>query len=93
MEFSPSKLKMAALVAVNMAATVLALNYGVHVGSAYAYSKFCIPQDVWDVARSFVTTASPVCSFLLNTMQVTQNNFAIVITTTVTTLAATALKA
>ncbi len=79
---------MAALVAVKTAATVLALNYGVHVGSSYAYSKFCVPQDVWDIARSFVTTASPVCAFLLNTMQVTQNNFAVAITTTVASLLA-----
>lgn len=93
MEFSPSKLKMAALVAGTTAATVLALNYGAHVGSAYAYGKFCVPQDVWDMARSFVTTASPVCTFLLNTMQVTQNNFAVVITTTIAALAAGVLKA
>ncbi len=81
-----------ALVAAKTAAAVLALNYGVHVGSSYAYSKFCVPQDMWDVARSFVTTASPVCSFLLNAMQVTQNNFALVITTTFASLAAAALK-
>lgn len=83
---------MAALVAVKTAATVLALNYGVHVSSAYAYSKFCVPQDMWDIARSFVTTASPVCSFLLNTMQVTQNNFAVVITTSIASLLAAGLK-
>jgi len=83
---------MASIVALKTAATVLALNYGAHVGSAYAYSKFCVPQDVWDVARSFVTTASPVCSFLLTTMQVTQNNFAIVVTTTIASLTAAALK-
>ncbi len=82
-----------ALVAAKTAATVLALNYGVHVGSSYAYSKLCVPQDVWDIARSFVTTASPVCTFLLNTMQVTQNNFMIVVTTTLASLAASALKA
>ena len=81
-----------AMVAVQAAAATLALNYGVHVGSAYAYSKFCVPQEVWDVARSFVTTASPVCSFLLNTMQVTQNNFAVVITTSVASLLAAGLK-
>ena len=82
-----------ALVAAKTAVTLLALNYGVHVGSSYAYSKFCVPQDVWDVARSFVTTASPVCTFLLNKMQVTQNNFVVVVTTTIGSLAAAALKA
>lgn len=81
-----------ALVAAKTAMTVLAINYGVHVGSAYAYSKLCVPQDVWDMARSFVTTASPVCTFLLNTMQVTQNNFMVVVTTTIASLAAAAVK-
>jgi hypothetical protein len=83
---------MAALVAVKTAALAIAMNYGVHVGSSYAYSTLCIPQTVWDVARSFATTASPVCSFLLNTMQVTQSNFAVVITTTLATIASGVLK-
>lgn len=83
---------MAAIVAVKTAMSVLAVNYGVHVGSSYAYGIFCVPQDVWDLARSFVTTASPVCSFLLNTMQVTQSNFAVVITTSLVSLVAAGLK-
>jgi hypothetical protein len=83
---------MAALVAVQTAVLAVAMNYGVHVGSSYAYSKLCVPQTVWDITRSFVTTASPVCSFLLTTMQVTQNNFAVVITTTLATMAAGVLK-
>ena len=83
---------MAALVAVKTAALAVAMNYGVHVGSSYVYSTLCIPQTVWDVARSFATTASPVCSFLLSTMQVTQSNFAVVITTTLATIASGALK-
>lgn len=81
-----------ALVAVKAAALALAVNYGVHVGSSYAYMKFCVPQTVWDVAQSFVTTASPVCSFLLTTMQVTQSNFAVVITTTLAAIATGMLK-
>ena len=83
---------MTAVVAIKTAASVLAINYGVHVGSSYAYGKFCVPQDVWDVARSFVTTASPVCSFLLNAMQITQNNFAVVVTTTFASLLAAGLQ-
>jgi hypothetical protein len=83
---------MAALVAVKTAALALAANYGVHVGSSLAYGYFCVPQSVSDIARSFVTTASPVCSFLLSTMQVTQGNFALVITTTLAALTAGALK-
>ena len=83
---------MAALVAVKTAALAIAMNYGVHVGSSYAYGKLCVPQTVWDVARSFVTTASPVCAFLLSTMQVTQSNFAVVLTTTVASIVAGVLK-
>lgn len=83
---------MAALVAVKTAAMALAINYGVHVGSSYAYSKLCLPQSVWDIATSFAATASPVCTFLLGTMQVTQGNFAVIITTTLASLASGALK-
>jgi hypothetical protein len=43
-----------------------------------------MPQSVWDLLlQSVVTTASPVCSFVLNTMQATQTNYATLITTTV----------
>lgn len=83
---------MAALLAVQTAAIAVAINYGVHVGASIAYTSVCIPQTVWDVARSFATTASPVCSFLLSTMQVTQSNFAVVITTTLAAVAAGVLK-
>ena len=74
------------------AGIALAMNYGVHVGSSYAYTKYCVPQTVWDIAHSFATTASPVCTFLLNTMQVTQSNFAVVITTTLVGILANVLK-
>jgi hypothetical protein len=83
---------MAALVAVKTAALALAANYGVHVTASLAYGYVCVPQSVADLARSFVTTASPVCSFLLSTMQVTQSNFAVVITTTLAAAAAGVLK-
>jgi hypothetical protein len=70
--------------AMKTAALALAINYGVHVGSSWAYSKVCMPQSVWDLLlQSVVTTASPVCSFVLNTMQATQTNYATLITTTV----------
>lgn len=81
-----------ALVVLKAAGLALAMNYGVHVGASYAYAKVCIPQTIWDIAHSFATTASPVCSFLLTTMQVTQNNFAVVITTTLVTAATGLLK-
>jgi hypothetical protein len=84
---------MATIVAVKAVALALAANYGVHVGSSVAYSYLCVPQSIADIARSFVTTASPVCSFLLSTMTVTQGNFATIITTTLAAIAAGALKA
>jgi hypothetical protein len=65
------------------AATALVLNYGVHIGSTLAYAKLCVPQDIWDLAQSLATTSSPLCSTLLSVMQVTQNNYAVVLTTTV----------
>lgn len=83
---------MATLVAIKTAALAVAVNYGVHVGASVAYARFCVPNSVWDVAQSIVTTASPVCSFLLSTMQITQNNFAIVITTTLAGIASGILK-
>lgn len=78
---------------VKTAALLLAGNYGVHVGTAVAYAKVCVPQDVWDIARSFVTTASPVCSFLLNAMQVTQTNFALILATSLASGMTSLLKA
>jgi hypothetical protein len=83
---------MATLIAVKTAALALAMNYGVHVGSSFAYGRLCVPQTVWDVAQSFATAASPFCSFVLNTMQVTQSNFALVVTTTLAAIVAGALK-
>ena len=83
---------MATLVAVKTVALALAANYGVHVTSSLAYGYLCVPQSVTDIARSFVTTASPICSFLLSTMTVTQGNFATIITTTLAAMAAGALK-
>lgn len=81
-----------ATAAVTAAAIGLGVNYGVHVVSALAYGKFCIPESVWDVAQSLVSAASPVCSALLQTMALTQNNYAAVITTAVATTLAGALR-
>lgn len=83
---------MAVVVAVKAAVLAVAANYGVHVGASYAYGQLCVPQSIVDIARSFATTASPVCSFLLSTMQVTQNNFAVVITSSLAAIAAGLLK-
>ena len=81
-----------ALVTIKTAALALAMNYGVHVGSSIAYAKFCVPETIWDIGKSFVATASPVCGFLLNTMQVTQNNLAVVMSTTLVSVAASYLR-
>lgn len=81
-----------ALVATKAALLAMTLNYGVHLGSSFAYMKFCLPQDLYDTARAFVTTASPMCTMLLSTMQLTQNNVAVVITTSIAAIVAGALK-
>lgn len=72
-----------ALVALKVAALALGANYGVHVASALAYGRWCVPESVWGIASSIVTTASPVCSLLLSAMTVTQNNYALILTTTI----------
>lgn len=72
-----------ALVLLKTAGGALLLNYGAHVGSSWAYHEFCTPKTIWEVAQSLVTTASPVCSFLLSVMQTTQNNYAAVISTSI----------
>lgn len=77
--------------AVKAVGATLAMNYGVHIGSSLVFESLCIPHSVWDLARSVVSTASPVCGFLLNTMQLTQNAFAVTITTTVAALVANSL--
>lgn len=83
---------MAAVVAAKTAVVAVAMNYGVHVSASLAYNEFCVPQSFWDIGHSFVATASPVCSFLLSSMQFTQNNFAVVITSTLASIAAAVLK-
>lgn len=77
--------------AVKAVAATLAMNYGVHVGSSLAFESLCVPHTIWEVAQSVVSVASPVCGFLLNTMQMTQNTFAVTLTTTVAALVAGAL--
>lgn len=57
----------------------LGLNYGVHYTSVRLYDVYCIPHNLGEIVQSFITTASPVCSVLMNTMAVTQNNYAVTI--------------
>lgn len=77
---------------IQTAGLTLTLNYGVHVAASWAYHEFCTPKSIWELTQSFVTTASPVCSFLLSTMQVTQHNYATVITTSLLTAVTGMLK-
>ena len=81
-----------ALVILKTAGIVLGANYGAHVVAGSLYGKFCIPENVCGIARSIVATASPVCSTLLNVMTITQNNYAVVLTTTIAGVVATVLK-
>lgn len=74
---------MAAMIALKTAGIALGLNYGVHLGSSVAYAKLCVPQSIWDLGRSIMTTASPMCSVLISTVQVTQTNYAAILTTTI----------
>jgi hypothetical protein len=78
--------------AMKTVALALALNYGVHVGASLAYAKMCMPETVWDIARSMVATASPVCSFLVSTIQATQTNFGTLVSSTLLGMAVTALR-
>ena len=77
--------------AIKAVGITLAMNYGVHIGSSLAFESVCVPHSIWEVAQSVVSVASPVCGFLLNTMQVTQNTVAVTLTTTVAALVAKAL--
>jgi hypothetical protein len=70
----------------------LGLNYGVHYASARLYDTYCVPHSLNEIVRTFASTASPVCGFLLQTMTLTQNNYAVVLTATLTTTLANVLK-
>lgn len=81
-----------ALVVAKTALLSLGLNYGVHYTSARLYDMMCVPHSITGFLTSLATTASPVCEFLLNTMMVTQSNYAVVLTATLTSALASAVK-
>lgn len=81
-----------ALVFVKTTSSVLGLNYAVHYAAATLYNSVCVPKTIWDIPSSLVTVSSPACSFFINMIQLTQNNFVILATTTVTSYLATVLK-
>ena len=82
----------AALAVVKTGLLSLGLNYGVHYTSARLYDTICIPHTVHDIFQSLATTASPVCGFILHAMTATQNNYAVVLTATLTSALVNALK-
>ena len=65
------------------AGMTVALNYGAHTIAAVSYDHLCVAHSVWDIPYSLVATASPVCSFLVSVIQLTQTNFASVLSTTI----------
>jgi hypothetical protein len=65
---------------IKTAGLAMSLNYGAHVSASWAYHQFCTPKSFWDIAQSLISTASPMCSFVLSTMQTTQHNYATVLT-------------
>ena len=58
------------------------VNYGVHFVSARFYDTFCVPHSIVEIAQTLVTTASPVCSTAIGIVQMTQSNYASIITIT-----------
>ena len=56
------------------------INYAVHFASARFYDAFCVPHTFAEIAQTLVTTASPVCSTAINVVQMTQSNYASIIT-------------
>ena len=81
-----------ALVFVKTTASVLSLNYVVHYAAATLYNSVCVPKTIWDIPTSLITVSSPACSLFVHIIQLTQNNFAILATTTITSYLATVLK-
>jgi hypothetical protein len=81
-----------ALVLVKTVGSAIAVNYGVHVLAAWGYTELCVPSSFFDVLRSIVMTGSPACSFMLSTMQATENNLTVLISSTVLATMLGALK-
>lgn len=75
-----------------VAGVTLGLNYGVHYMAASAYNYLCVPHSATDILQSLVTTASPLCSMMLEVMRITQGNYATVLVTTATAVIAGALR-
>jgi hypothetical protein len=70
----------------------VAANYVVHYGAARVYDTFCVPHDLSEVLKTLFTTSSPICVVSLGTMQMTQNNYGTLLTTTLASHLVQALK-
>ena len=70
----------------------VAVNYVIHFASARVYDTFCVPHTVKEILYTLVTTSSPVCVVALGTMQMTQNNYGTLLTTTLAAHLVSALK-
>jgi hypothetical protein len=70
----------------------VAVNYGVHYGSMVLHNWACMPHSITDILKGLVVTASPVCSTLLVIGQTTQNSYATLLTTTVSSSIISLLK-
>jgi len=57
-------------------------NYVVHFGASRMYDTFCVPHSLSEIIYTVVSTSSPVCVVALGTMQMTQNNYGTLLTTT-----------
>jgi hypothetical protein len=70
----------------------IAANYAIHFASARVYDNFCVPHTFEEVLYTLVTTSSPVCVVAIGTMQMTQNNYGTLLTTTLASHLVNALK-
>ena len=67
-------------------------NYIVHDGASRIYDAFCVPHTISEIVYTLVSTSSPVCVVALGTMQMTQNNYGTLLTTTLASHLVSALK-
>ena len=74
------------------AAVAVVSNYVVHYGASRVYDSFCVPHTLSDIIYTLVSTSSPVCVVALGTMQITQNNYGTLLTTTLASHLVNALK-
>jgi hypothetical protein len=53
--------------------------YSVHFGAVKTYGAFCVPDGMYGYLQGLITTGSPVCKFVLDTITSTQNHYSGVI--------------